>query len=142
MDLIVVVIIGLGVVALGVLGWNYWQERKILNPGIEKYEEFLKPFVFQAIISAYKLSEQALDETGKRIEGLDKKEVAKLVYDMLPDEIAGIPVQQIKLFIGQAGFERMIQSLFDETMDLMKDNRQKFDQAYRIWMSKNQGELE
>ena len=52
-------------------------------------EPLLLPIIYEAICAAYRISEQAMDEIGERVRGLDKKVIADTVYAMLPDEIAG-----------------------------------------------------
>ena len=137
MDLIVALIVGFGGVIVGVLGWQWWLQYKNLKPSLDTYEKYLEPFVFQAIISAYKLSEYAIDETGQRIKGADKKEIAIRIYNMLPDEIAGVDIVSIKTKIGPDRFVWLIQEVFDKTMVLMEENKSAFDQAYKQWLTEN-----
>ena len=60
-------------------------------------EPLLLPMIYEAICAAYRMSEQAMDDIGDRIQGLDKKAIADSVYAMLPDEIAGYDLTVIKL---------------------------------------------
>lgn len=88
---VVVTMLGLGisglVVAIGawLYPWLKWKRQGY--PGEEQIEAALLPFMLEAICLAYRLSERALDETGERLHGVDKKRLADWLWNALPDEV-------------------------------------------------------
>jgi hypothetical protein len=90
-------------------------------PGEAQIEEALRKYAGFAIIAAYKLSEVAVDEFKLRLEGLDKKQIADHLYDMLPDHITigkfVVPISWVKRFVSKERFAEIVQSVFDEAMD-------------------------
>ena len=88
-------------------------------PYEDEIEEALLPFLYQAIMAAYKASESLVDAVGERLHGVDKVRVARLVYWTLPDTVslAGIGWQW-KKFIGEERFGCWLQARFDAFTDL------------------------
>ena len=91
-----------------------WLRIKQGYPYEDEIEAALLPFLYQAIMAAYKASESLMDIVGERLHGVDKARVARLVYQMLPDavSIAGASWQW-KEFVGEERFTRWLQARFD-----------------------------
>ena len=96
-------------------------------------EPLFLPIIYEAICAAYRVSEQALDEIGDRIRGLDKKGIADSVYAMLPDEIGGYDLTVVKAVIGQERFEQLVQDAFDRFDRFYKTHRDHFDEQFEKW---------
>ena len=96
-------------------------------------EPLLLPIIYEAICAAYRMSEQAMDDIGDRIQGLDKKAIADSVYAMLPDEIAGYDLTVIKAIISQERFEQLVQDAFDRFDRFYKTHRDHFDGQFETW---------
>lgn len=96
-------------------------------------EPLLLPIIYEAICAAYRTSEQAVDEIGQRIQGLDKKAVADSVYTMLPDEIAGYDIALIKAVISQERFEQLVQDAFNRFDNFYKMHVAHFDEQFAKW---------
>lgn len=83
-------------------------------PYEDEIEETLLPFLYQAIMAAYKASESLMDVVGERLHGADKAMIARLVYQMLPDTVSLAGASwQWKKFIGEEKFARWLQVRFD-----------------------------
>jgi hypothetical protein len=96
-------------------------------------EPLLLPIIYEAICAAYRISEQAMDEIGERVRGLDKKAIADTVYAMLPDEIAGYEITVIKAIVSQERFEQLVQDAFDRFDSFYKTHRDHFDEQFEEW---------
>jgi hypothetical protein len=96
-------------------------------------EPLLLPIIYEAICAAYRISEQAMDEIGERVRGLDKKAIADTVYAMLPDEIAGYEITVIKAVVSQERFEQLVQDAFDRFDRFYKTHRDHFDEQFEEW---------
>ena len=96
-------------------------------------EPLLLPIIYEAICAAYRMSEQAMDELGERIKGLDKKAIADTIYTMLPDEIAGYDIALIKAVISQERFEQLVQDAFNRFDNFYKTHQRHFDEQFEEW---------
>lgn len=96
-------------------------------------EPLLLPIIYEAICAAYRMSEQAVDDLGERIRGLDKKAIADSVYAMLPDEIAGYDLTVIKAVISKERFVELVQDAFDRFDRFYKMHQQHFDEQFEEW---------
>jgi hypothetical protein len=96
-------------------------------------EPLLLPIIYEAICAAYRMSEQAMDDIGDRIRGLDKKAIADSVYAMLPDEIGGHDITVIKAVISQERFEQLVQNAFDRFDRFYQTHRTHFDEQFEKW---------
>ena len=70
-------------------------------------EAALLPLIFQGLCSAYRLSEKGVDEIHCRIKGVDKKNIAKTVYRMLPEKIGESDLSVVKTVVTQERFETL-----------------------------------
>lgn len=96
-------------------------------------EPLLLPIIYEAICSAYRVSEKALDEVGDRLKGLDKKDIADSVYAMLPDEIGGHDITVIKSVISRERFQQLVQNAFDRFDRFYQTHRAHFDEQFEKW---------
>ena len=96
-------------------------------------EPLLLPIIYEAICAAYRISEQAMDEIGERVRGLDKKAIADTVYAMLPDEIAGYDITVVKAVVSQERFEQLVQDAFSRFDRFYKTHRDHFDEQFEEW---------
>lgn len=87
-------------------------------PYEDEIEEALLPFMYQALMAAYKASESLMDAVGERLYGVDKMMVARLVYQMLPNGVSiGGASWQWKRHIGEEKFTKWMQARFDGFAD-------------------------
>jgi len=96
-------------------------------------EPLLLPIIYEAICAAYRMSEQAMDEIGDRIKGLDKKAVADSVYAMLPDRIGDHDLTVVKAIVSQERFQQLVQDAFDRFDRFYKTHRGHFDEQFEKW---------
>ena len=96
-------------------------------------EPLLLPIIYQAICAAYRMSEQAIDDIGDRIRGMDKKAIADSVYAMLPDTIGGYDITVVKAAISQERFVQLVQDAFDRFDRFYKTHREHFDEQFKGW---------
>jgi len=96
-------------------------------------EPLLLPIIYEAICAAYRMSEQAMDEIGDRIKGLDKKAVADSVYAMLPDRIGDHDLTVVKAVVSQERFQQLVQDAFDRFDRFYKTHRGHFDEQFEGW---------
>ncbi len=67
-------------------------------------EAALLPVVYQAICAAFKISEASARKGGELLDGLEKKEVANMLYDVLRERLGSISVSQIKKLVSKEQF--------------------------------------
>jgi len=127
---------GLGVAAIA---WLYpiLKNQEQGYPHEAEIEAALLPYALKAIAIAYKMSEDAMDDIGERMRGLDKKAIADTLYELLPPVIGGIPVGIIKTFVSREKFEELVQKAFDGAMSLYELNQEKFAELYKEWLKDN-----
>jgi hypothetical protein len=103
-----------------------------------KIETALLPLIFEGICSAYRLSEQAVDEFGTRIRGLDKKGIADSMYRMLPDQVGGHELTLVKNIITRERFEALVQDAFDRFDRFYVEHQQHYDELFQAWKAAQQ----
>jgi hypothetical protein len=103
-----------------------------------KIEAALLPLIFEGICSAYRLSEQAVDELGARIRGLDKKKIADSMYRMLPDRVGDHDLTLVKNIITRERFETLVQDAFDRFDRFYVEHEQHFDELFQAWRAAEQ----
>jgi len=96
-------------------------------------EPLLLPIIYEAICAAYRMSEQAMDEIGDRIRGLDKKAIADSVYAMLPDKIGNYDLTVVKAVVSQERFVQLVQDAFNRFDRFYKTHRDHFDEQFEEW---------
>ena len=102
------------------------------NQHLREIEEALLPLVFEGICSAYRMSEQAVDDVGTRIRGLDKKKIADSMYRMLPDKVGDHDLTLVKNIIPQDRFVVLVQDAFDRFDRFFIQHQRHFDDAIGI----------
>ncbi len=75
----------------------------------DEIEAALLPIAYQAICAAFKISEASARKGGELLDGLEKKEMANMLYDVLPDSIGGIPVGEIKKLVSKEQFAEFVE---------------------------------
>lgn len=110
--LLVGLLVGAGGVALGVWALPRLRNEEQGYPLEVQIEQALLPLAFQGICTAYRLSEWAMDRLETRWSGVDKKRVADALYDLMPDNVAGFPLEIIKAFVTRERFSEIVQAAF------------------------------
>lgn len=83
-------------------------------PNEEQIERYLLPLIRRVIVAVYELSEHALERFGRALESADKREMARLLYDLLPDEVAVGPARwRWKKAVSLDEFAVFVQREFD-----------------------------
>jgi len=136
-SLLVGIIIGGGLLALGVKFFPQLARQKQNYPYEEEIERALLPHVFNAISAAYKVSEQAVDEAQVRLKGADKSRIAREVYQMLPDQIAGRDISSVKNLIGEERFAQLVENSYQKFDQFFGQHKERFDQLYEEWKREN-----
>lgn len=115
---ILVAIVVVAVVTIVTLLARLLLTRKQGYPYEEEIEAALRPFIYRAIMLAYKTSEKLVDQNMARLHGLDKKALADWVYNALPNTLyikgVPIPVGMLKQIISEEQFAGMVQHAFDD----------------------------
>ena len=126
--LLVPFIVGALSVALAVGGVYLYRWLKNAKQGYPKEEEIeaaLLPYVYNAIMFAYKTSETFVDEGQDRLRGLDKKVIAGLIYDLLPAELVVgefiVNLGWLLVAVPKPLFERFVESAFAKFLDWYED---------------------
>lgn len=110
------------------------QKKRDKNFIIENIEMIVMPYVQDAIIVAYKMSERSVDDLQKRMSGIDKLKFATIVYDMIPEVIMGIPRDLVYELIPRERFAELVSSAIDEVNEFIDDKQVKFDEEYQNWL--------
>lgn len=107
-------------------------------PVVARIEQAIVPYVFRAILSAYRLSEFAMDEFDERMEGADKKAIADEAYALLPDKVAGHDIRAVKSIIPRERFGEIVQDVFDEFDRFFESRRANYARAFSEWKRENE----
>lgn len=110
------------------------QKKRDKNFIIENIEMIVMPYVQDAIIVAYKMSERSVDDLQKRMSGIDKLKFATIVYDMIPEVIMGIPRDLVYELIPRERFAELVSLAIDEVNEFIDDKQVKFDEEYQNWL--------
>jgi hypothetical protein len=75
-------------IVVGLVGLIRERRTKVRgDPTEQEIEAALQPWIQKAIWFAYKQSERLLDAGQERLHGLDKRKLATLIYDTIPDQV-------------------------------------------------------
>lgn len=123
---------------VGLITTFNWLKSRIGKPDRSKVEEAIMPYVYKAIMAAYKTSEVAMDQLGERMKGADKEILADTVYHMLPDclYIQGTKIP-VKTFITEEQFKGMIKKAFMDFIGFYERNRSEFEEEMKKWEEEN-----
>jgi hypothetical protein len=110
-SIVAYIALGLGILILAFVGL-IWLNRLAISKGTHPV---IRQFITSAIIQAYKLSDAVFDATDERLHSVQKREVALVVYDLLPDTftILGFSFSWKKWMTREA-FAAKISELYDE----------------------------
>ncbi len=99
----------------------------------DEIEAALLPVVYQAICAAFKLSEASAQKGGELLDGLEKKEVANMLYDVLPERIGSIPVGQIKKLVSKEQFATFVERAYQDFDFRYHSWLDELDKAFEVW---------
>lgn len=93
-------------------------------PTIEEVYAAIEPLLYAAIFKAQKASEQFFTDTGKKLDGLDKKAIADSFYAAIPSNLpiaidgitVNVPLGRLKGLFSQSLFEQWVQEAYDKLM--------------------------
>jgi hypothetical protein len=136
-SLLLGVVIGAGLFLIGIRFFPQLARERQNYPYEEQIEAALLPHLFNAIASAYRLSEQAMDDLQTRIRGSDKSEIANRVYELLPDRIGNFDITAIKSRVGPERFSELIQQSFEQFDQFYTQHHARFDDLYEAWKREN-----
>jgi len=96
------------------------------NPAQADMLHALREYAAQAIAAGDALALKSLETAQGDIDGLDRKAIADKFYALLPSTITiagkSIPIGIVKVFVSQAQWEALVQSVFDELDSLIARN--------------------
>ncbi len=140
LSLLALIVASLAFVIGGVLAYNRLRQPQDY-PREAQIEAALLPVLYHAIFAAFKLSDEALDELGKTMDGVDKKAVADYVYRLLPDKVGDFDLGLVKSLVPQERFARLVQDAYDRANTFYLKNRAQFDKLFCDWMDENAPEM-
>ena len=135
--LLIGIAISCGLFALGVVLYPKLRTEKQGYPFEAEIEAALLPIIFNGICSAYRLSEQSVDNIHQRIHGADKKKIAGSIYAMLPDNIGIFKVVLVKRIVSQERFEQLVQNVFDSSDRFFVEHQAHFEELFEKWKAAN-----
>ncbi len=100
-------------------------------------EAALLPYVFEAIMAAYRLSEKNVDQGYDRLKGADKKELADSAYKLLPEKIGDFDISFVKAWVTQERFQVLVQNAFDRFDQFYLLHHEYFDGQFKKWAEAN-----
>lgn len=136
--LLVGVAVASALFAVGVVVYPKLKSEKQNYPLEAQIEAALLPLIFNGICSAYRLSEKGVDEIHCRLKNLDKKNIAKTVYRMLPDKIGSFELNVVKNVVSQERFEVLVQNTFDSFDRFFVEHQTHFDDLFEKWKAESQ----
>src|SRR5512141_1179748 len=136
--LLVGVAIASALFAVGVVVYPKLKSQRQNYPFEAEIEAALLPLIFNGLCAAYRLSEKGVDEMHCRLKGLDKKNVAKTVYRMLPDKIGEFELSLVKKVVTQERFETLVQNAFDNFDRFFVEHQTHFDDLFEKWKVESQ----
>ena len=130
-----VILIGL---ILGIKVYEFLRKEKQGYPYEDEIEDMILPLIYQAIFVGFKTSEEMLDRFGETLCGADKKRIAVLIYNLIPDVILvrGIPIE-VKKLISEEQFSIFIQKVYDEMIAFFMDYKETFVDMAEQWLQEN-----
>lgn len=138
-DLLTGAIIIVGTMAVFVLGYllyNWLEAKKQGYPLEERIENALLPYLHGIIVGAFEESQAELEDIEDTIENVDKEELAKKLYDLLPDEIAGFSVQIIQSIFTVEQFTDMFLRVYKEVKTYYVAKKGTFLELFEQWTGK------
>jgi hypothetical protein len=71
------------------------------------------------------------------MEGFDRAGFANMLYDRLPNEIAGISVAWIKRYVTRERFAEMVEMVYLQVQAFLDMHHNSFDEAFEYWKREN-----
>lgn len=128
---------GAGIMALSVWGYGKLRNETQGYPYEKAVEALLLPWIYQAIMAAYKTSEIAVDEIQQRMRGADKAAIAAAVYDMLPPKIGNVPLDVVKMAVSRDRFASLVEAAFNEFDAFVEDHEGRLENLVDAWLEEN-----
>ena len=100
-------------------------------------ESELQPLIYEAIMSAYRLSEKVIDQGHARLGGADKKKLADDVYTFLPERIGQFDITFVKSLVPRDRFQSLVQNAFDRFDRFYLANHAHFDEEFHKWVAQS-----
>jgi len=117
MGILIGLIVGIFLTVGGVIAYRELKDKKQGYPYEQRIEEALLPYVYRAIMFAYKTSEARMDEFQERLHAVPKHLIAVKMYEMLPEKIQVgnylVDIAFVKAIVSQEKFERILVSVFN-----------------------------
>jgi hypothetical protein len=135
--LLVGVAIAISLFALGVVLYPKLKREKQNYPFEAEIEAALLPLIFNGLCAAYRLSEKGVDEIHCRLRGVDKKNIAKTVYRMLPDKVGTFELSLVRRVVNQERFEALVQNAFDSFDRFFVQHQAHFDDLFEKWKAES-----
>jgi hypothetical protein len=138
----VLAILAFGAASVAVLGYAL-PKLKHEEQGYPKEAEIeaaLLPHLFEAICSAYRVSEWSMDELAVRLAGVDKQALAHTVYDLLPDYVGKFPLHVVKAVVSRERFAELVQDAFARFDRDFITFQVHWDELFEDWKDKYNGE--
>ena len=135
--LMVGVAIASALFAVGVVVYPKLKSQRQNYPFEAEIEAALLPLIFNGLCSAYRLSEKGVDELHRRIKGMDKKNIAKTVYRMLPQKVGDFDISLVKKVVTQERFETLVQNAFDNFDRFFVEHQSHFDDLFEKWKAES-----
>ena len=136
--LLVGVAVASALFAVGVVVYPKLKSQRQNYPFEAEIEAALLPLIFNGLCAAYRLSEKGVDEMHCRIKGMDKKNIAKTVYRMLPDKVGSFELSLVKNVVTQERFETLVQNAFDNFDRFFVEHQSHFDDLFEKWKVESQ----
>ena len=136
--LLVGIALACGVFALIVALMPRWQNSQ--GPTLRAMvESALQPLIGQAIMAAYRLSEQQVEHGYTRLKGANKKALADGAYHLLPERVGNFDIRFVKSLVPPERFRELVQDAFDQFDRFYLQHHDHFDEAFQQWaaVSKN-----
>ena len=107
----------------------------VVSAGVEAA---LQPYIYEAIMAAYRLSEKTVDQGYARLKGADKKALADDVYTRLPDRVGEYDVAFVKSMVSRERFAVLVQNAFERFDQFYIANHAHFDDEFQTWIAQHQ----
>jgi len=134
-----VIVLALGVLALGVKYLPVLKKEKQGYPMETEIEAALLPVLYAGICAAYRLQEQGMESLHVRMAGADKKAIADAVYRLLPDKVGNFDLTLVKALVPPERFAQLTQDAFDRFDRFWVEHQAAFYTAFEAWKQDNAG---
>jgi hypothetical protein len=126
-----------GLIALVVVLYPKLRSEKQGYPLEAQLEAALLPMIYQGICSAYRLSENSMDEIQCRLKGADKRAIAVSIYSKLSNRIGDHDVVLIKRYVTQERFETLVQRAFYGFDGFFQVHKDHFRNLFEDWKARS-----